>query len=208
MRREKMVGNAPALPAPLPMTARLIACVLGGTAPGARTELHDVAFAIGESIDAVHGQLLDAWFGSPRGLHVDAWCFLDSIAGYRIRLAPQPPNNGLALYFVNIGGYQPGLFGEHHAWGFFAGASAAEVKQHAKATLLQDCRQIHKDNLHAVDTLLPAARVAGLHVHVHAEHAAPAPVIVNGYFPLPAPAIAAWQATRDTAAHAHHEIPA
>ena len=36
------------------MSERLIACVLGGTAPRARTELHDVAFAIGDSLEAVH----------------------------------------------------------------------------------------------------------------------------------------------------------
>src|SRR6185437_12718569 len=101
------------------MGERLIACVLGGTAPGAKTELHDVAFAVGDSLEAVHDQLLDGWFGDPRGLHVDAWCFLDSVAGYRAQLSRTPADNGLHLYFINIGGYRPGVFAEHHAWGFF-----------------------------------------------------------------------------------------
>jgi hypothetical protein len=48
---------------------RLIACVLGGTAPGAKTELHDVALAVGTTLESAHDQLLDAWFGDPHGLH-------------------------------------------------------------------------------------------------------------------------------------------
>src|SRR5690242_14553050 len=86
-------ANSTVLPAHFHMTERLIACVLGGTAPRARTELHDVAFAVGASLEAVHEQLLDSWFGDPRGLHVDAWCFLDSVEGFRVRLARTPSDN-------------------------------------------------------------------------------------------------------------------
>ena len=109
------------------MNPRLIACVLGGTAHRARTELHDVAFAVGNSLDAVYDQLLDSWFGEPHGLHVDAWCYVDQVAGYRVRLSPEPANNGLRLYFVNIGGYRKGEFGERHAWGLFGAANSDEV---------------------------------------------------------------------------------
>ena len=179
------------------MSERLIACVLGGTAPGAKTELHDVAFAVGESLEAVHEQLLGQWFGDPRGLHVDAWCFLDSVAGYRVQLSRTPSRNGLHLYFINIGGYRPGVFGEHHAWGFFGAPNKAEAKARAKRTLLQGHASIHKDDLHEIDDCLRVARIGAWHVHLTPDTNAGDPQITNGYFPLPKATIDAWLARHD-----------
>ena len=178
------------------MIERLIACVLGGTAPGARTELHDVAFAVGPSLEAVYDQLLGGWFGDPRGLHVDAWCFLDSVEGYRIRLSRTPPDNGLHLYFINIGGYRPGLFGERHAWGFFGAQNKTEARQRAKRTLLQDHEEIHKDDLHEIDDCLQIGRIGTWHVHLAPDANASDPSVINGYFPLPKSTIDAWLANR------------
>jgi len=179
------------------MNPRLIACVLGGSAPRARTELHDVAFAVGDSLEAVHDQLLDSWFGDPHGLHVDAWCFVDRVAGYRVQLAPAPAGNGLHLYFVNIGGYRSGEFGERHAWGLFGAASSGEAKTRAKATLLTGLESIHKDDLHAVDDWLPVDMVGGWHVQLTPDPEATDPPVSNGYFPLPPATVRAWIAERD-----------
>ena len=174
------------------MRERLIACVLGGTAPRARTELHDVAFAAGESLEAVHDQLLDGWFGEPRGLHVDAWCFLDSVAGYRVQLSQTRADNGLHLYFINIGGYRSGVFGESHAWGFFGAPNKAEAKRRAKVTLLQNHVETHKDDLHEVDDCLQVARIGAWHIHLTPDASAGDPEISNGYFPLPKAVIDHW----------------
>lgn len=175
--------------------SRLIACVLGGTAPRARTELHDVAFATGDSLEAAHEQLLSSWFGDPHGLHVDAWCFLDSVEGYRVHLASEPSTNGLQLYFINIGGYRRGEFGERHAWGFFGAPNKTAAKAHAKRTLLQGFESIHKDDLHEIDDCLQVETAGRLHIHLEADPSATAPVISNGYFPIPARTISAWLAS-------------
>ncbi len=178
------------------MSPCLIACVLGGTAARARTELHDVAFAVGASLQDVHDQLLDAWFGEPQGLHVDAWCRVDSVAGYRVHLARTPADNGLHLYFVNIGGYLPGEFGERHAWGLFGATGPGEAKARAKARLLVGHDSVHKDDLHAVDDCLPVDAVGGWHVHLEPDPDATDPPVTNGYFPLPLATIRAWMAHR------------
>ena len=178
------------------MSERLIACVLGGTAPRAKTELHDVAFAVGDSLEAVHDQLLDAWFGEPHGLHVDAWCFLGSVAGYRVHLSQQHADNGLHLYFINIGGYRPGVFAEHHAWGFFGAPNKADAKQRARHTLLQSHVETHKDDLHEIDDCLQVARIGEWHVHLTPDAQASDPEIANGYFPLPKAVIDSWIARR------------
>lgn len=181
------------------MTEKLIACVLGGTASRAKTELHDVAFAVGASLDDVHEQLLDAWFGDPRGLHVDAWAVLEHVAGYRIRLRRTPVDNGLHLYFVNLGGYRRGEFGERHAWGFFGARSKAEAKTRARQTLLNGHEQRHKDDLYDIDNCLPINNVRGWHVRLDADSRAGEPLVTNGYFPLPPKTIASWRAKRTLA---------
>lgn len=178
------------------MNPHLIACVLGGTAPGAHTELHDVAFAVGRQVDQVHQQLLDGWFGAPEGLHVDAWTVLDSIAGFRVRLQRRPADNGLQLYFVNIGGYRPGEFGERHAWGFFGAGSPSEAKAAARSSLLQGHASTHKDNLHRVDECIALAKVQRWHVCLQPDPSATAAKVTNGYFPIPAATIANWRANR------------
>ena len=178
------------------MPDHLIACVLGGTAPRARTELHDVAFAVGPSVQAVHHQLLDQWFGSPQGLHVDAWVILDSIAGFRIQLSPGPAPNGLHLYFINIGGYRPGEFGERHAWGFFGAWDKATAKARAKATLLAGHQQLHKDDIHDIDDCLQIDVIGGRHIQLSPDENAQAPSVTSGYFPVPAATIRQWEAAR------------
>ncbi len=182
------------------MRPKLIACVLGGTAPGARTELHDIAFVVGHSLDAVHEQLLDTWFGTPEGLHVDAWTVLDSIAGYRVHLGQQAPGNGLHLYFVNIGGYLPGEFGERHAWGFFGASSRAEAKARAKATLLPGHQTPHKDDLYQVDDCIQIDAIERWHIQLQPDPGATAAPVTNGYNPLPAATIRNWRQKRATRA--------
>lgn len=66
--------------------AALHAVMLGGRAPGCRIELHDVAFAIGTSLESMHEQLLDQWFGNPQGLHIDAYARLDRADGRHLHL--------------------------------------------------------------------------------------------------------------------------
>lgn len=180
------------------MSDHLIACVLGGTASGARTELHDVAFAVGRDLESVHEQLLQSWFGEARGLHVDAWSILDSIEGYRVCLRRTPANNGLHLYFINIGGYRHGEFGERHAWWFFGAANKSQAKARAKATLLRNCEQTHKDDMYDVDECLQLDTIAGWHIHLEADPDAAAAEVINGYFPLPAKTINTWLSQEQT----------
>src|SRR3569623_1007596 len=45
--------------------SNLFAVNLGGRAAKCNIELHDVAFAVGPSIEATYEQLMDQWFGDP-----------------------------------------------------------------------------------------------------------------------------------------------
>jgi hypothetical protein len=170
----------------------LFAVCLGGRAPGCNVELHDVVFAAGESLEALHPQLLDRWFGDPERVHVDAWSRVETVPGYRVRLAREPAPSGPRLYFVNIGGYAPGELFERHAYALYAGTSAGEVKTRAKSELLPGRDEVHRDDLYEVDDLLTIDRVDGWHVHLEPDPDAGAADVTNGYFPIPRKTVEAW----------------
>ncbi|TVS11093.1 MAG: DUF1543 domain-containing protein [Wenzhouxiangella sp.] len=175
----------------------LFAVLLGGRAAGCRVELHDVAFAVGQSLEDTHEQLLGQWFGQPQGLHVDAYAVVDQVEGYRVRLERQPPDQPeQRLYFINIGGYRPNEFAEQHAYALLAAANKAKAKARAKRTLLPGHDSVHKDDLYEVDDVLEIRTAAAWHVHLVADPSATAPRVVNGYFPLPSGTIKAWLKTR------------
>ena len=171
----------------------LFAVLLGGRAVGCKVELHDVAFAVGPSLEDTYPQLLDQWFGEAHGLHMDAYARVDQVAGYQVTLRPDAPRRTEPrLYFVNIGGYRAGEFGERHAYTLLAAANKSEAKKTARQTLLPNHDSVHKDDLYDVDDVLEVRGAGDLHVHLTPDAAAENPPVTNGYFPLPRSVIAAW----------------
>lgn len=171
---------------------RLFAVCLGGRAVRCNVELHDVAFAVGRSLEDVHEQLLDRWFGQPDGLHVDAWAVVDRVPGYRVTLEKTPQAGDARLYFVNIGGYVAGEFGERHAYGFYAGTDKSEVKAKAKAELLVGKLSVHRDDLFDIDDVIDIEAGQGWHIQLEPDPEAGAPEVTNGYFPIPKSTINNW----------------
>jgi len=143
---------------------KLFAVYLGGRAPKANTELHDVVFAVGARIEDTYAQLLDKWFGDPVGLHIDSWLELDVVDGWRVSLTDAPSSSGAKLFFVNLGAYDH-TFTELHAMGFYVAANAAEAKKQALARHAHDgIDQVHKDDLHCIDDCIALETVGGLRV--------------------------------------------
>ena len=172
---------------------KLFAVCLGGRAERCNTELHDVVFVTGASIEATYDQLLDKWFGLPGGLHIDAWAELDVVDGYEVSLADAPDPGVQRLFFVNLGAYRPGELSEVHANGVLVAATLQDAKRRAKATLLPGkVTELHTDDLYEVDACLEIGAVNGLHV-VLTPTARQAELKVTGsYHPLPEAVIEAW----------------
>lgn len=175
---------------------KLFVVCLGGRAAGANVEVHDVVFAVGRTLEDTHEQLLDAWFGRPDELHVDAWAVVDQVRGYRVTLRSEPSTSGVGLYFVNIGGYAPGELLERHAYALYAGPSKSEVKIRARKELLSGNREIHRDDMYDIDDVLDVQPGVDCHVHLTADPAAGSPAITNGYEPIPRATIEAWRRAR------------
>lgn len=168
------------------MTAKLFAVTLGGRAPKGNTELHDVVFVTGETIDATYDQLLAKWFGQPQRLHIDSWIAVEAADGHSVRLGAGPASDK-RLYFVNLGAYAEETFAEIHANGLFVAETPEEAKIRAKTTLLKDWPgDIHTDDVIDVGQSLGAPLV----LEPTDEPARLAPV--NGYHPLPQDVIASF----------------
>jgi hypothetical protein len=145
---------------------KLFAVYLGGRAPRSNTELHDVIFVVGESIEASYEKIMDKWFGDPLRLHIDSWVELTVVDRHRISLQPQPASHGNKLYFINLGAYSPGQFTELHANAFVVAASETEVKKRAKSELLCGMMSVHTDDLYDIDDCLEISEVDGQHIHL------------------------------------------
>lgn len=146
---------------------KLFMVYLGGAAPGANIELHDVQFVISESIEQAMPELKVRWFGEKKGLHMDSYRQVHGADGYRLKLSNQPPHNrAKKLFFVNVGGYRSGEFSEAHEFDLFVANDAAEAKQKALACLLKGVSLLHKDNLTDVDNCLPLSLLDEFYIHL------------------------------------------
>jgi Domain of Unknown Function (DUF1543) len=184
---------------------KLFAVYLGGRAPKCNTELHDVVFVVGTSIENTYERLLELWFGSPEGLHIDSWmevCVVDKhrVVLRRLAVAPKEAiSSGEAiapsdkkLFFVNLGAYVDGQFTELHANALVVATSEREVKTRAKSKLLVGKVAVHTDDLFDIDDCLEIASVDGYQVVLEpADNDGPL-VLNNGYHIIPKQIIDAY----------------
>lgn len=175
----------------------LFAVYLGGKAPRAHIEVHDVVFVVAASIEQTYQQLLDAWFGLPDNLHIDAWVRVDQVDGYQISLVTEKPEpQTQALYFVNLGAYRADVAGEIHNSTLMVDKSANAVKVRAKQSLITNADEIHTDDLFEVDDCLQLDQVGGYHLVLTPVEQTQSLQVVNGYHPLPKKVIADWKAAK------------
>ena len=173
---------------------RLFAVVLGGTAPRANTELHDVVFAIGPNIESTYNQLLELWFGSPDGLHIDSWIELKVIDGYRVRLSEEPSAEPKKLFFVNMGAYIPGDLGEVHANVLLVGEEKKAIIKRAKERCLHGAEFVHRDYLYDVDECLEVTKVGRYYVHLEPTTELAEFKPVSAYHLIPRELVSAFKA--------------
>ncbi len=134
----------------------LFLVVLGGRAPKANIELHDVRWVIGSKIEETFNDLRKDWFGSIKGLHIDSYKKISSVDGFKINLKNKNKQNNdfnkdkdlrNKLWFVNIGGYDPSCMQEKHEFGFVVAETSIEAKNKAKSKWLIGCQRKHKDDI-------------------------------------------------------------
>lgn len=172
------------------MQQKLFLVYVGGSAPGANIELHDVRFVVADSIEATYPALKRQWFGDRSSVHMDSYVHVHHVDGYKIELAKQPTKAGEKLYFVNFGGYFPGKLAEYHDFTLVVAGSSDKARALAKTKVLAaglaNAEQFHKDDLLEVDDCLAVDLLDGYHVHCTYDGAQQALVPDwMGYQPIP-----------------------
>lgn len=158
---------------------------LGGSAPGANIELHDIQFVAAENTDASLPVLKDAWFGDKHHVHLDGYAKVTWVAGYDVLIADTPSLSNDKLWFVNVGGYVPHTLAEQHEFGLFVASHAEGAKKQAKARFLTDAFKQHKDDLIDVQRCLLHAHDGPAYIHLRANpHGQPVQPCWQGYQPL------------------------
>ncbi|MFT4092970.1 MAG: DUF1543 domain-containing protein [Niabella sp.] len=141
------------------MSYKLFCLLLGCTPPGRHTEQHDVFFCIGESLHTIIPDIKNFWPDAGK-IHIDSWREVTTVEGYKIEVAEKIAANEKAnnLFFINLGGYLPGSFEEHHFKLLTVANDMSEAIRHAKQTRFysdyntEDKSGIsHVDNKYGVD---------------------------------------------------------
>ncbi|WP_427852192.1 DUF1543 domain-containing protein [Stenotrophomonas acidaminiphila] len=146
---------------------RLFVVMLGGRHARANTEVHDVVFAVAPGIEQSYPQLRQQWFGDAAGLHLDSWMTVDGVEQWQVRLsADVPAADAPRLYFVNLGGYVAGEFGEAHRYLLVVADDPADAKRKALRQACAAWIKPHRDALFEVDSCLPVGPIGGLYVHL------------------------------------------
>ncbi|CAB0151109.1 hypothetical protein PSI9734_01524 [Pseudidiomarina piscicola] len=137
---------------------------IGGSAPGANIEVHDVRFVAGESVEGCYPALRKHWYGTLKGLHLDSYVQVHHVDGYRVELQQTASDQAEKLWFVNFGGYYPNRLAEFHDFTLVVAKSADEAKRVGYQRLLTDSVEQHKDDLYDVDNCLNVDLLEGWHV--------------------------------------------
>ncbi|RVT47399.1 DUF1543 domain-containing protein [Rheinheimera sediminis] len=149
----------------------LFVVMLGGKHPKAKIEVHDVVFVTGSCIEDCYPELRQQWFGTSEGMHIDSWMQVDGIEGYQVRFSEQAPAaDELRLFFINLGGYTPGTFGEDHHYLLVTAKDKAQAKQKGKMHLPKSWDKPHTDAVVDVDDCIAIDQIDGRYVRLVQGH--------------------------------------
>ena len=114
---------------------KLFYLILGATPAGRNIEQHDVFFGIAESLRDLVPQIKDFWPEANGEIHIDAWQQVNAVDGFTVNVVPKTEiSPEQHLFFLNLGGYKPGLFAELHEQHLMVGTSMPEIIKRVKQT--------------------------------------------------------------------------
>jgi len=149
---------------------KLFMAYVGERVTGCHLELHDIRFAIGNSIEECYDQIRATCWGIPEKLHLDCWGALEYADGYNITLKAEKPATDKKLFFVHLGGYTEDTFTEHHKNLLLVGEDENNVKK--RALTHDDAKSwsmAHKDSQFDIDDVISvqdSLKEKGLYIHL------------------------------------------
>lgn len=108
---------------------------LGGRPKGRLIEQHDMFFGVANQVSELIEDINHHWPEVKNKWHIDSYRAITKIGNHSIKLvesAIRDSNNGLKLFFINLGGYQQGSFEEFHYKLLIVAATQADAVKQAK----------------------------------------------------------------------------
>jgi hypothetical protein len=119
----------------------LFMCYLGGKPKGRLIEQHDFFFSIGDSIHDLIPEIRTAWPEAEQAskFHIDSYRQVTTEKDYIIYVEPRKGDDFKSehefhLFFINLGGYTEGEFGEKHYSDLCIARNKSEAIELAKKT--------------------------------------------------------------------------
>lgn len=124
---------------------------LGGKAPGALIEVHDVQFIIAKNIEETYSVLKENWYGLEFKLHLDSYRVVNGADGHSISISTETADTSNSrLYFVNMGGYDAELMRELHSYHLVVSTNIDEAKNRSLELFSGSMKEPHIDNISLV----------------------------------------------------------
>ena len=108
---------------------------LGGRPKGRLIEQHDMFFGVANQVSELIEDINHHWPEVKNKWHIDSYRAITKVGNHSIKLvesATSDDNNGLKLFFINLGGYQQGSFEEFHYKLLIVAATQADAIKKAK----------------------------------------------------------------------------
>jgi hypothetical protein len=159
---------------------KLFACYIGGKIEGCNIEMHDTVFVVAKNTAefiANVKQKVTAF----TSFHIDSWVVLQNVDGYEITLKKEKQTSDNKLYFVNLGSYLAGKFGENHFMHFCVAKSRSDAIEIAKKMIASNEELVHGDNIYNLDDCIKLDKIGDLFIHLIISEPENL-VINNGYF--------------------------
>lgn len=133
---------------------KLFMVIVGCNPPNRFTEQHDVFFGIAPALVELKPNLVEFWPEAGEKSHLDSYRIVQKVGKYKITIveADAKQNNGLHLYFLNLGGYKPHDMEEYHYKQLIVSPSLAEaIRTGKKDTFWKHHTEPHVDNKYGID---------------------------------------------------------
>ena len=123
---------------------------LGGRPKGRLIEQHDIFFGVANQVSELVDEINHHWPEVKNKWHIDSYRAITKVGNHTVKLIEsnnQTANdNGLKLFFINLGGYQQGSFEEfHHKLLIVAATQAEAIKQAKQSTFYKEFTFKDKD---------------------------------------------------------------
>jgi hypothetical protein len=148
--------------------------LIGCKPKGRHTEQHDVFFTIGKDLKSIIPSVKAFWPDAGT-IHIDAWRMVTEVNGNKIEIVNKnvADLNSKKLFFLNLGGYQPGEFEEYHYKMVVAAEQKSIAIKEAKSTAffkhnsfkgalshIDDKYGIDVDDIYQIEDILPLEQKA------------------------------------------------